>query len=417
MVSNSLDCDDSGRMSDPSAIEAWPPTMPVALGDRSGFPRLAARAYLGHSAISPLSQVVEQAIAAVSLDYATRGIEAFMTWHERRGLLRARMATLLDAELDEVGFVANTTTAVSTIALNLPWQRGDDVIVLRGEFPANVTPWQRAAELHGLHVEFHDVDEFAGASGRGLERLEQRLRQGGVRLIAVSAVQFQSGLRMPLQAIATLAHQHGAELFCDAIQALGVLDLRPRALGIDYLACGSHKWLMGSEGAALLWIARERLAGLRHFNAGWLSHEHAVDFLFESDQLRYDRPIRQAADHVEVGAYPVLGLAALAAALEPLLALGTTAIEQHVTRYLDVLDEGLRARGLVSLRSDVVEQRSAILSVRAPIGSDAREIQARLGRRGIVMTIPEGLLRFAPHWPNALDEVPEVLAALDEVLA
>lgn len=416
MVSTALDCDDSGRMSDPSPIEAWPPTMPVALGDRSGFPRLAARAYLGHSAISPLSQVVEQAIAQVSHDYALRGIEAFMTWHERRGLLRARVATLLGAALDEVGFVANTTTAISTIAINYPWQRGDVVIVLRGEFPANVTPWQRAAALHGLHVEFHEVDAFAGASGRGLERLEQRLRQGGVRLIAVSAVQFQSGLRMPLRAIATLAHQHGAELFCDAIQALGVLELHPRALGIDYLACGSHKWLMGSEGAALLWVARERLAGLRHFNAGWLSHEHAVDFLFEPDQLRYDRPIREAADHVEVGAYPVLGLAALAAAIEPLLALGSAAIEQHVARYLDALDEGLRARGLVSLRSEVVEQRSAILSVRAPAEVDAREIQARLSRRGVVMTIPEGLLRFAPHWPNALDEVPEVLAALDEVL-
>lgn len=272
--------------------DAWPPTMPVALGDRSGFPRLAARAYLGHSAISPLSRVVEQAIEQVSHDYATRGIEAFMTWHERRGLLRARMATLLGAELDEVGFVANTTTAISTIAISFPWQPGDVVIVLRGEFPANVTPWQRAAELHGLRVEFHDVDEFAGSSGGGLERLERRLRQGGVRLIACSAVQFQSGLRMPLRAIATLAHEHGAELFCDAIQALGVLDLRPRELGIDYLACGSHKWLMGSEGAAVLWIARERLADLRHYNAGWLSHEHAVDFLFEPNALRYDRAIR-----------------------------------------------------------------------------------------------------------------------------
>lgn len=395
---------------------SWPPRMPVALGDRSGFPKLAARAYLSHSAISPLSRAVEQAIERVGHDYATRGVEAFMTWLERRALLRERMATLLAAGVDEIGFVANTTTAISTIALSFPWRPGDVVIVLRGEFPGNVTPWQRAAALHGLRVEFHEVDEFFGASGHGLERLEARLREGGVRLIACSAVQFQTGLRMPLQAIATLAHQHGAELFCDAIQALGVLALDPRALGLDYLACGSHKWLMGSEGAAVLWIARERLADLRPHTAGWLSHEHAVDFLFEPDQLRYDRAIRRSADYVEAGAYPVIGLAALAAAIEPLLELGVAAIERHVHAYLDELDAGLVARGLVSLRSPIVEQRSGILALRPPEGVDAREIQARLSRRGVVMTIPEGLLRFAPHWPNALAELPEVLAAIDDVL-
>ena len=34
-----------------------------------------------------------------------------------------------------------------------------------------------------------------------------------------------------------------------------------------------------------------------------------------------------------------------------------------------------------------------------------------------MIAIPDGRLRFAPHWPNALDEVQVVLGALDEVLA
>ncbi len=394
----------------------WPPRMPVALGDRSGFPRLEARAYLAHSAISPLSSAVEQAIEQVARDYAQRGAEAFMTWHERRSGLRERVACLLGGEVDEVGFVANTTTGISTIALCFPWQPGDALVVLRGEFPGNVTPWQRAAELHGLRVEFLEVDDFAGPSGVGLSKLEALLRAGGVRLIACSAVQFQTGLRMPLQAISTLAHQHGAELFCDAIQALGGLALDVRALGIDYLSCGSHKWLMGPEGAALLWVARERLAGLRRHTAGWLSHEHAIDFLFEPNQLRYDRAIRKQADFVEGGAYPTIGLAALAAAIEPLLELGAAQIEAHIHGYLDELEDGLRARGLVSLRSPVVDQRSGILALRSPPGFDARHVQAELSARKITMTIPEGLLRFAPHWPNHRREIPELLAALDEVL-
>jgi len=31
--------------------------------------------------------------------------------------------------------------------------------------------------------------------------------------------------------------------------------------------------------------------------------------------------------------------------------------------------------------------------------------------------MPDGLVRFAPHFPNSRDEIPEVLTALDGALA
>jgi len=35
----------------------------------------------------------------------------------------------------------------------------------------------------------------------------------------------------------------------------------------------------------------------------------------------------------------------------------------------------------------------------------------------VIVNTPDGLMRFAPHWPNAHDEVPRVLDAVDEALA
>ncbi|MCA9698270.1 MAG: aminotransferase class V-fold PLP-dependent enzyme [Myxococcales bacterium] len=396
---------------------SWVPRLSPRLGDRSGFPTLAARAYLAHCAISPPSTAVRAAADMVLDDYAREGVSAFMTWHERREELRLLLAELIGAGPNDLGFVANTTTGVATIALCFPWQPGDVALVLRGEFPTNVTPWQRAAALHGLRLEFLDVEDFAGPAGTGLQKLEERLRAGGVRLIAVSAVQFQTGLRMPIREMATLAHAHGAQLFCDAIQAVGVLDLDVAALGVDYLAAGSHKWLMGLEGCAMLYVSPERVAELRPHTAGWLSHEHAIDFLFAPDQLRYDRPIRRRADFVEGGAYPTTLLAGLQASASALAELGIGTIETHVHAYLDRLEAGLRERGFVSLRSEVPAQRSGILTVRPPEGRDVFQIYAGLSERGIVTSIPEGLLRMAPHWPNALAEVDTVLAVFDEVLA
>lgn len=399
-----------------TSTDPWPPQMSVALGDRSGFPTLEASAYLAHSAISPVSTAVRAAVDAVLTDYAQRGVAAFMTWHERREGLRALLAMLINARAEDVGFVANTTTGISTIALSLAWRAGETVLLLRGEFPTNVTPWQRAAELFDLRVEFLDVNDFAGSSGDGLAKLEARLKRGGVRMLASSAVQFQTGLRMPLAAMAELAHAHGAELFCDAIQAVGGLYVDVAELGVDYLAAGSHKWLMGLEGSALLYVAPSRIADLQPRTAGWLSHERAIDFLFAPNELRYDRPIRQRADFVEAGAYPTAVLAALEASASALAKLGTDAIEAHIHAYLDALDAGLRARGFTSLRSEVASQRSGILAVHPPAGHTLAQVYDGLIANGVVATTPEGLVRFAPHWPNSLGEVDKVLAIVDRIL-
>ena len=43
----------------------------------------------------------------------------------------------------------------------------------------------------------------------------------------------------------------------------------------------------------------------------------------------------------------------------------------------------------------------------------AREVNAL----GVACSTPDGVLRFSPHWPNALAEVPIVIDAVDEALA
>lgn len=384
----------------------------VSLGDRSLFPDLEAVAYLAHAAISPASTEVVRAAAAFTADYARRGVAAFGAWRDQRERLRARIARLIGASPSEIAFVANTTRSVIDVATCIPWRAGDRVLCLRGEFPANVTPWQQAARTFGLEVRFLDADAFR--TDEGLALLERELERG-VRLVAVSAVQFASGLAMPLDAIAARAHAAGAEVFVDAIQACGVVPIDVGKSGIDYLGCGSHKWLMGLEGAAFVYVREGRELVPRV--AGWLSHEDALRFLFEGEgHLRYDRPIKRGASFLEGGAYNGIGLAALEAAIAPIEALGVARIFEHVQRYHDALEPALIERGFTSERSSEAARRSGTLSVRVPRGIDLVALWRALDRRGVVTSTPDGRLRFAPHWPNAIDEVPRVLAAIDAAL-
>lgn len=388
--------------------------MPIGFGDKSLIARLEAKAYLNYAAIAPATAPVTSAVNELLDDYARVGNAALGKWLPRRETLRARLGTLLGASADQIALSSSATKALGELAQCFPWQAGDGVLLGEGEFPGNVTPWQNAAQLFSLNVGFlpklrcEDDDEFLSA-------LEARLRAGGVRLVALSAVQFQTGLRAPLEAVVRLCHAHGAEVAVDAIQALGVVPLNVTELDIDYLAGGAHKWLMALEGAGFLYVKPACTARLVPRTAGWLSHEEGLRFLFEGPgMLRYDRPIRSEIQFMEGTSSNGAGFAALEASLGPILELGVPAIHAHVSGYLDELEAGLLARGLSTLRPLDPTRRSGILSLPPPAGRTAAEVVAALREQGVYASMPDGLLRMAPHFPNSRDEIPLILAALGD---
>jgi selenocysteine lyase/cysteine desulfurase len=217
--------------------------------------------------------------------------------------------------------------------------------------------------------------------------------------------------------MAALCHRYDAEIFVDAIQALGATPIDVR-WGIDYLSTGSHKHLMGPEGTGFLYVAERCAAALKPRLAGWLGHEKPVAFLTgDSPQLRYDNPLKTGARALEIGTSNVVGLAALGASIELISELAVPQIHSHVEGYLDRLEAGLLEREFESHRARTPALRSSLLSVSIPVDIRLSKLAAALRDRGVVCNTPDGLMRFAPHWPSSYDEVPRVLDAVDDALA
>jgi cysteine desulfurase/selenocysteine lyase len=387
------------------------------LADRSLYPELSATAYLAYAATAPASTLLQRAVQEVLSSYAQRGNVAFFEWLEQRERLREKLGRLVGAPASDIALISGTSRGLGDLALCFPWRAADRLVLFEGEFPANVMPWLRAAELYGLGVDYvpmaRAIEDDASLLGP-LERLLQR----GARLVAVSAVQFQTGLRMPLAEISQLCARYGAELCVDAIQACGIVPLDAPALGIDYLVAGAHKWLLGLEGVGFMYARPERARALLPRVAGWLSHEDGTRFLFAGPgELRYDRPIKRSLQMLEGSSSSTVGFAALEAGIDPLLALTPAAILAHVGPYLDQLEAGAVGRGFRSRRATASARRSGILSLEPPAGLSAADLVLALRERGVFASMPDGLLRFAPHFPNAPAEIELVLAALDEALA
>lgn len=386
------------------------------LGSRLLYPDLQSRVYLAHAAVSPVSAPVRAAVEAVVDGYAQVGVGAFPPWIHQRLRLKETLARLLGCTAADLALMQSTTAGVLAVALSLPWQVGDVVVLTRGEFPANVTPWQQAAVRFGLQIHWLpqpdplDLQPWLRALDAALEARP--------RLLAISAVQFQTGLAMPLAQICALCHAAGTQVCADAVQAFGAIPLDVGAVPVDYLMSGAHKWLGGMEGAGFLYVAPHRAVELHQTMAGWLSHEDGIGFLMRGPgHLRHDRPLRTTVDFLEVGNLSTMSFAAMGAAVDLLEVLGIANIHAHVQPILDELERGVHALGFASVRAQSPDLRSCTLAVLPPADLDVVALAKALSAAGIAVSIPDGYLRLAPHWSNSLQEVPAVLAAMESAVA
>ena len=76
----------------------------------------------------------------------------------------------------------------------------------------------------------------------------QRALQPDTFLVALMLVNNETGVVTDIPCISQVVHDAGAVLFCDAVQAFGVMDVDVQQLGVDMLALSAHK-VYGRKGS------------------------------------------------------------------------------------------------------------------------------------------------------------------------
>jgi selenocysteine lyase/cysteine desulfurase len=367
------------------------------------FPLEQGLVHLNHAAIGPWPRRTRDAVAAFAEENSRSGSVEFPRWDTAFRDARRRAATLLGCPSESLSLLKNTSEGLSQVAFGLDWRQGDNVVFAREEFLSNRMVWQA---LSRLGVEAREV---ATPPDGMLESALEAACDGKTRLIAVSSVQYATGLRIDLEGLASFCRSRGILLAVDAIQGLGALRMDLSEAPVDFLASGSHKWLLSPEGVGLFYCRPERREILRLNEYGWAMIENDFDFEAREWTLAND------GRRFECGSPNRLGVLAVDASLSLLLELGPAAIEQRVldrARYLaSILD---RLPGLERASPRDPARDSGIVAFRVP--GDPTALADELIRRRILCAARGGLLRFSPHFYTPFEQLDRAVAELRALL-
>ena len=340
----------------------------------------------------------------------------------------AAIADLLGCDDDEVIFGANMTSLTFAIsrAIGRELVAGDEVIITMLDHDANVAPWRALAEK-GITI--RQVDINLDTCTLNMHDLAAKLSPKA-KVVAVGYASNAVGTINHVERVISMAHEHGAMVYVDAVHYAPHAPIDVRALDCDFLACSTYKFFGPHAGA--VYGKREHLQRLRPYKVRPASEE--------------------LPDRWETGTQNHEGLAGVSAAISYLADLGLRINPKVDTRRAALLtaygaiqeyERGLAARlvqGLLRIPGLKIygitdpakfDRRTPTVAVRIESHTPA-ELATRLGDCGIftwegnyyAISLTErldvedkgGMLRLGLVHYNTAEEVDRLLKELKRIV-
>ena len=373
-------------------------TLPDSIRDH--FPILSRYVYTNSCSQGALSNEVRTAYQTYLADWDDKGAP-WDLWVNLADGARERFARLLNADPTEIAITTSTSAGVSSLLSGLRHPEGRNKIVMSDfEFPT-IGQIMHAQEMAGAKVE-HVPPELGNTISP--ERMADAI-DTETALVAITHICFRNGAKTDIETIINLAHEAGAMVLLDSFQAVGAMPIDVRDLGVDFVAGGTLKYLLGSAGLGFLYCRSDLLDQITPTQTGWFADED----IFAMDIFDYSPST--TASKFESGTPPVPSIYAGVAGMDLMHEIGIAETENHVAGLTRRLIDGLDRIGVTMATPRDPAARGPMIAVTC---TDAMAMVGALRQDGILTSPRDENIRLSWHCYNSAEDVDAVLAGLEK---
>ncbi len=351
---------------------------------RKNYPLLGNCTYLNTANAGAMSQTTLAVGQKYLEEYAHFASQKLPSWITAMEETRDTIARWLHATRDEIGLVWDTSYGISWVEKMLPADM--EVVLMEHDFAAVTLPWIHSGRK--IHWVKWDMNRHID-----LEDLEKKL-SGKPKVLAISHVQYTTGYRVDISAISAMCKRQGACFVLDAIQSLGIFEIKTNEIEIDVIAASSYKWQTAGYGAGLIYINEKSREKLKF---GALGAGSMTDFLADP---KLEKHLKTAPQNLEAGHPKPLHILMQGQALKELEAIGWQAITERVKYLSKLLHSAVVEAGYVPMAPVDGDSWSGIVSFECN-----RAVHEHLTANNVITTWRPSYLRAAVHFYNNEEDI------------
>lgn len=217
---------------------------------------------LNNGGVSPQPRVVQEAVERYNR--LSNEAPSYYMWRVLdmgREPLRQKLAAIAGCSAEEIAIQRNSSESLETIIFGLPLRPGDEVVLTKQDYPNMINAWKQREKRDGIVLRWLNFT-FPIEDTRAIVEQFVSAFTSKTRVVHCTHMINWNGQILPVSQIAREAHARGIDVLVDGAHTFAHLEYHIPDLECDYFGTSLHKWLCAPFGSGMLYVKKEKIAGL-----------------------------------------------------------------------------------------------------------------------------------------------------------
>ncbi|MBP7653198.1 aminotransferase class V-fold PLP-dependent enzyme [Candidatus Dependentiae bacterium] len=364
---------------------------------RNYFPALKNFVYLSSAGGAPISYQTHKEAISFYDEMLNFGDSYWNKWLEKVESVRKKTAIFLNADLNEIAFIQNTSHGMNIIAQM--FKGYGDIIVMDDDFPTASIPFFK----QDFNIEYVKSEPDCKIP---IENIETKISDK-TKIIIASSVQYSTGFKQDLKKLNELCKKKNIILVVDASQSICAFPIDVKNDGMDFLVFSGNKWGISGYGIGVIYINKKYIDNSKFPVASWMSVKHPPSMDNKS------RDYKDSAAMIEIGGPSFPNIFAFGGTLDLINSIGIDNIENRIIELTDYLHGKLTENGFKIVSSKELEYRSGITIIDF---ENKKEIAEKLAKKNILVSVRNRGIRASLHFYNNFGDIDVFITELKNIV-